>query len=253
MPLGAWVASNLDWRLNYAAIAVMAAAASLALFLRLPKGMPGDTQTIRERLRVLRNPGILPALGSTVLFMAGAAVVMIYIAAVTTALGIGPEALPFVLFANGLGSVACSLSAGRLADWLGSRLAVTAAMLCVCLLLGVFVALPYLPMPARLPVLLVAFGLMGYVGWGFWIAHCSHMASLAPTAVPVAISLDMAALNIGMATAAGVGGLVVDTWGAAILPVVAVPVVVLAFVIWLATPAPAVEEPVVVGNPVRPD
>src|SRR5690606_23496422 len=137
--------------------------------------------------------------------------------------------------------VASSMSAGQLADRLGARPAVTVSMLAVLALLGAFAALPYLPEEMRLPALLVTFALQGYTGWGFWIAHCSHMAHLAPSSVPVAISLDMAALNIGMALAAGLGGMAVDSWGANILALAGVPAVVAALLIWVALPEPRAE------------
>ena len=44
---------------------------ALALYLKLPRGMPGDTQTMRDRARVLGNPGVVPALICTMLVMAG--------------------------------------------------------------------------------------------------------------------------------------------------------------------------------------
>jgi predicted MFS family arabinose efflux permease len=65
------------------------------------------------------------------------------------------------------------------------------------------------------------------------------MAHLAPSSVPVALSLDLTAFNIGIATAALAGGAVVDHWSATILPVLALPVVVLALAIWLVTTRPA--------------
>ena len=65
------------------------------------------------------------------------------------------------------------------------------------------------------------------------------MAHLAPSSVTVAISLDMAALNIGMAVAAGAGGWVVDGWGAWALPYVGVPLALVGLAIWLTMRKPA--------------
>jgi predicted MFS family arabinose efflux permease len=234
VPLGAWLATRISWRVDYGVIAAMAAAASLALYLKLPRGMPGDTQTMRERVRVLRNPGVVPAILSTLLFMCGAALVMIYIAAVMAGAGMSLDVLPIVLLANGLGAVGSSLSAGQIADRLGSRRTIAIAAFVVMGTLLSFAALPHLPEPARLPVLLVAFGLQGYVGWGYWIANSSQMAQLAPSSVPVAISLNMAAMNIGMAIAAAAGGFVVDRWGGNTLAIAGVPIVAVALLIWLA-------------------
>jgi predicted MFS family arabinose efflux permease len=236
VPLGAYVAAQFSWRINYGAIAVMAAAASMALYLRLPRGMPGDTQTMRERIRVLGNPGVMPALISTLLFMIGASPVMIYIGAIMSEAGLSHLYLPLVLLANGIGGLASSFTAGRLADWLGNRPTVTATSLMVIVLLAAYAALPHVPPDWRLPLLLVVLAVQGYVGWSYSIAVSSEMAHLAPSSVPVAISLNMAAFNIGMAIAAAAGGLAVDSWGASTLPFAFAPLVVVALAIWLAMP-----------------
>ena len=64
----------------------------------------------------------------------------------------------------------------------------------------------------------------------------SHMAQIAPGAVPVAISLNMSAFMIGMAVAAAIGGIVVDSLGAMALPLIGVPLVALALLIWRRVP-----------------
>jgi predicted MFS family arabinose efflux permease len=235
VPLAVYVAANFGWRINYAAIAVMAVAAALALYLRLPRGMPGDTQTMRDRVRVLGNPGVLPALLVTLLMMAGSTPVMVYVGAVMAEAGINLAYLPLVLLAAGIGAVLTSMTAGRLADRLGNGRAVGAALLVVIAGLVGFAALPLLPAGLKLPVLMLLFAVQSYVGWGYWIAHCSQMAHLAPSSVPVVISLNMSAMNLGMALAAAAGGLVVDHWGANALPLAGVPVVVAALALWLAT------------------
>ena len=233
VPIGAYVAAHFSWRFNYGAIAAMAAAASLALYLRLPKGMHGDTQTMRDRLRVLRNPGVLPALLVTLLYIGGSFPLVIFIGALMSQNGVGLHALPIVLLGSGVGALFASLTAGRIADALGNRLTVTVSTLVLIIGMGGFALVPVLPIGGRLPLLVVIVAVQGYVGWSYWIAHCSQMAHLAPSSVPVAISLDMAALNIGMALAAAAGGVVVDRWGANALAYAGTPFAILALIVWL--------------------
>jgi predicted MFS family arabinose efflux permease len=233
VPVGAYVAAHFNWRFNYAAIAAMAAAAALVLYLRLPKGMHGDTQSMKDRIRVLGNPGVVQALVVTLLFIGSSFALIIYVGAFMAEVGIGLDALPVVLLASGIGAVVASLTAGRIADALGNRMMVISSTLVMIVGFGAFALVPALPAELRLPLLLLIFVVQGYVGWGYWIAHCSQMAHLAPSSVPVAISLDMAALNIGMALAAAAGGIVVDNWGAVALPYAGAPFAVLALVVWL--------------------
>ena len=81
------------------------------------------------------------------------------------------------------------------------------------------------------------------------IAVASHMAQIAPSAVPVAISLNMSAFQIGMAIAAAIGGVLLDSLGAMTLPLLGAPLVALSLLIWRRVPegerevAPPLEVP----------
>jgi predicted MFS family arabinose efflux permease len=236
IPLGVFVAEKFGWRVDYYALSLMAGLAALALYKMLPRGMPGDSQTMRDRVRVLRNPGVGPALLSTLLFMMGSAPIMVYVGALMAALGIDYQLLPLVLLAGGIGAVACGTMAGRLADRIGS---VRTGLLSGFAVLGVmaaYVLLPMLPQALALPGMLLVAALQGLVGRAYNIAVTAHMAYLAPTAVPVAISLNMSTFSIGMAVAAAVGGIVVDTWGALTLPLVGAPLVLVAMLVWRTVP-----------------
>ncbi len=236
VPLMAWIGANFGWRIDYFLLAAMAGLAALALYRKLPRGMPGDSQTMRDRIRVLRNPGVGSALFSTLLFMMGTAPFMVYIGALMAAVGLGYDLLPMVLFAGGVGAVACGTVAGRMADTLGSVRTGLINGTAVVLVMAAYLLLPLLPEGWALPALLAISVVQGFVGRTYNIAVTSHMAHLAPTAVPVAISLNMSTFSIGMAVAAAVGGIVVDVWGAMLLPVIGIPLVIGSLLIWRTVP-----------------
>lgn len=236
VPLGAWIAAQFGWRVVYVMLAIMAGLAATALYLRLPRGMMGDTLSIPDRLRVLRNPGVGRALLSTLLFMIGSSPLIVYIGALMAAVGVGYETLPLVLLAGGIGAIACSATAGRMSDRFGSGRTATIAGLAVIVVMAVFFGLAYLPAEFALPALMLTVGAQGFVGRTYSIAVASHMAQIAPGAVPVAISLNMSAFMIGMAVAAALGGIVLDTWGAIALPLIGIPLVGLALLVWRSVP-----------------
>lgn len=243
VPLGALLAVNLGWRFEYIALAIMAALAALALYVKLPRGMPGDTMTIGERLRVVRNPAIGTALLSTLVFMIGSSPLIVYISALMTAAGVGYETLPLVLLSGGVGAIACSATAGRMSDRFGSRRTATIAGMAVIAVMAIFLGLPYLPADLALPALMLTVGAQGFVVRTYSIAVASHMAQIARGAVPVAISLNMSAFMIGMAVAAAVGGVVLDGYGAMALPLIGVPLVALSLLIWRRVPEGEREAP----------
>lgn len=236
VPLGAWLAAEFGWRIDYFALAAMAGLAALALYTQLPRGMPGDSQTMRDRIRVLRNPGVGGALLATLLFMMGSAPVIVYVGALMAAVGLSYELLPLVLLAGGIGAVACGTMAGRLVDRIGSVRTGLIGGVAVLGVMGSYLLVPVLPAIATLPAMLVIACVQGFVGRTYNIAVTSHMAHLAPTAVPVAISLNMSTFSIGMAVAAAVGGIVVDLWGALLLPLIGAPLVVASLLFWRRVP-----------------
>ena len=203
VPLGAWVATQFSWRINYGAIAAMAAAASLALYLGLPRGMLGDTQ-IDARA---------PAGAEQSRRDAGAALD----AAVHGGRDAGLD-LHRRDDDGGRGRASrccrwCSSRAGSARWRRGSRQGGSptasatgrrrlATSVAVMMTLSVLALLPMLPAGLHLPVLLVAFAIHAYVVWTFSIAVQSQLAHLAPSSVPVAISLNMSGFNIAMAIAA---------------------------------------------------
>lgn len=236
VPLGAWLAARFGWRIEYIALAIMAALASLALYVKLPRGMAGDKMSIGERVQLMRNPAVGTALLSTLAFMVGSAPLMVYISALMTAVGVGYEALPLVLLSGGIGAIACSATAGRMSDRFGSRRTASISGLAVIVVMAVFVVLPYLPADLALTALMLTVGAQGFVVRTYSIAVASHMAQIAPRAVPVAISLNMSAFMIGMAVAAALGGWVLDSFGAMALPLIGGPLVALSLLIWRRVP-----------------
>jgi predicted MFS family arabinose efflux permease len=235
IPLAAWIAANVGWRADYFALALMAGLASLALYTQLPRGMMGDNQTMMERVRVAKNPGMGSALFSTFLIMLGSGPLGVFIGAYMADLKVGYEMLPLVLLALGIGAVACGTIAGKLADRYGAVRVGTLSGVAILLVLVAYAGLPYLG-DLVLPALLLISVVHGFVGRTYFVAVSSHMAHLAPTAVPVGISLNMATSQIGVALAAAVGGFVVDGFGALVLPVMGAPFIAVAVWVWSRLP-----------------
>ena len=236
IPLGAWAATQFGWRVDYYALALMAGLASLILYKTLPRGMLADQLTIRDRIVVLRNPGVGAALLATLVFMVGTTPISVYIGAFLNGLGLDYALLPLVLFATGVGAVACGTTAGRIADRLGNVRTGLVAKAAVLLAMVFYLLLPMLPKELLLPAVLALAAIQGYVGRAYYIASSSHMAHLVPTAVPVAISLHASTFQVAMAIAALMGGFIVDYWGALLLPGTAIPLVLVSVLIWRTVP-----------------
>lgn len=234
VPASALIAEFLGWRVAYMGLGVLAIIASATMWLKLPGDIHGDPRTIRERLSVLKVPGMpLTLLTSGVMVMASFTFFN-YLSPVTTdLLGLDRVLLPLVMFAFGIGAMFGNFFGGRLADRIGGRQTMLVIGGLMVVLLAVVPLLALLPRPLVLPAFLVHMALYGVVSWGFFPPQLHRLAALAPMAVPLSASLNLTSMNLGGALSALVGGLVLEhlsiAWLGPIGAVVAVAALVVAY------------------------
>lgn len=232
VPLGAFVVSAYSWRVIYMATAVMALIAVVGLIWNLPRGIRGDKVTLRERLGVVRLPGIPLALLTMLLFMVAQFPIVIFVAPLAQyAGGLGKEILPFALFAYGIGAVVGMQSGGRIADRIGAHRATVLATALPIVLFAVLAAAGFLPPAVGAVVFFLIMPAVGLVGWGFYPAQSSLLSSLVPGSPVLALSLNLTAMNIGVALAARLGGAILDQAGVFWLAVASIPVALAALLV----------------------
>jgi predicted MFS family arabinose efflux permease len=210
-PIGAFLSGFVGWRGTYFAIAAVGVLTSLAIYVMLPPGIQGDRRGLGERLGVLSVPGLVPALLSILLYMAGPFSAFIYLGPVTTKLmGLDAGLLPFVMLAYGLGAALGNPLGGQLSDRIGAQATVSiAAVLNVGFLLLIG-AIPLLPEEAITPMYFAFMVLWGVAGWMFVPAQVSRVVALSPSSAPLALSLNASFLYLGTAAGALVGGFVLE-------------------------------------------
>ncbi len=234
-PIGAFLSGFAGWRGTYFAIAGVGVLTAVAIYAMLPHGIKGDRRGLGERLGVLTVPGLLPALLTILLYMAGPFAAFIYLGPVTTQLmGLDAGLLPFVMLAYGLGAALGNPLGGQLSDRVGARTTVTVAAvlnIAFLLLLGPVAALPQ---DTVMPVYFAFMVLWGVAGWMFVPGQVSRVVALSPSSAPLALSLNASFLYLGTALGAVVGGLVlehlsIDELGlvAAVFPALALAVIYL--------------------------
>lgn len=237
VPVSALVAEFLGWRVAYMGLGVLAIIASATMWLKLPGDIHGDVRTIRERLSVLKVPGMpLTLLTSGVMVMASFTFFN-YLSPITTdLLGLDRVLLPLVMFAFGVGAVFGNLFGGRLADRIGGKQTMLVIGGLMVVLLAAVPLLAMLPRPAVLPAFLIHMLLYGVVSWGFFPPQLHRLAALAPAAVPLSASLNLTSMNIGGALSALLGGLVLENLGIAWLGPIGAIAAVASLVIAYRTP-----------------
>ena len=210
-PIGAFLSGFAGWRGTYFAIAGVGVLTSLAIWFMLPHGIKGDRRGLSERLGVLSVPGLVPALATILLYMAGPFAAFIYLGPVTTKLmGLDAGLLPFIMLAYGVGAALGNTVGGQMSDRVGAQATVTIAAALNVVFLLLLGAIPMLPAVAITPVFFGFMILWGIAGWMFVPGQVSRVVALSPSSAPLALSLNASFLYLGTALGALVGGFVLE-------------------------------------------
>ncbi|SIT54876.1 Major facilitator superfamily MFS_1 [Mesorhizobium prunaredense] len=214
VPAGALVGSHFGWRLNFAAVGVMALIAAVGLISGLPRDITTrmPVASLRERLDVARRPAVLLALLGTMLWATGAFAVYTYLTSyLAAATGMAGTAVSAVLFAWGVAAVVGLRLGGRLSDHFGPLPVIAISLLVLTLAFASLSISPVLLPPAAvLPLILLAVVLWGVSAWAFYPAQQARLIGIAGTKVaPVALSLNASFQYLGFSMGAALGSLTV--------------------------------------------
>lgn len=211
-PAGSLIANFWGWRGTFFAIAALGLTCAVILWFMLPRDSRGSRMTTGERLGVIAMPGVFPSLTVTFLYLAGAFVLISYLAPLAMeGAGMSKAVLPGLLLAFGVGAVIGNLSSGQLSDRFGATRVVTFSLLCsilICLVIAV--ALKYLPHEQAGPVLIGLMVPWGITGWMFPPAQASRIVNYAPGVANLTLSLNASALYLGIAFGTLIGGRVLE-------------------------------------------
>ena len=205
VPIASWLGQGLGWRSAFALVVFIGMLTVIALWFWLPDQLRTMhvTSPLTE-LGALRRPQVLLAVVVGMIGFGGMFAVYTYISTTMTDVsGLSRALVPVALMVFGMGMVVGNLVGGRLADISVIR-ALYLSLSLLGVLLAVFVAAAHNPWTA-LPVL---FGI-GAAGSAVGPALQTRLMDVAHDAQTLAAALNHSALNIGNATGAWVGGLVI--------------------------------------------
>ena len=199
-----WVGQYLGWRSAYWAV-TMLSLASMALILVFVPTRPGDRRaTGRRELAALKEPQVWLTLLAGAIGFGGMFAVFSYIApAVTTTGGLGDGAVPVFLFVFGLGMVAGTMAAGRLADHSIPLTLIVGAGGMTLTLVSFYVLIPY-----GYALLPAAFAIT-FLGSLLVVGLQLRLMDVAGDAETLGAAMNHASLNVANALGAWLGGLVI--------------------------------------------
>lgn len=209
VPVGTYLGSIMDWRVIFAAVAIVTAVVALALRAALPRLVAAPSSGgLRSLLDTLRVPGIRAGLAGHILVTLGHFAAFTYIRlAIERVPGLDAAGIALLLAGFGLGGVVGNVIVGMLVD---RHLAIL--RFAVPALIGVSIA-AVTAFPGELWLIWIAVSLWG-VGFGSWLTTVSTwMGRLVPERMESGGGLVVAGFQLAISVGAGLGGLLIDAVG----------------------------------------
>jgi predicted MFS family arabinose efflux permease len=206
-PLGTFIGGWLGWRATMWFVAAVAALAAIGVARSLRDVPTPPHISLARRLAPLGDARVLRTLLTTWLAFSGLFLVYTYVGSTfDRATGGDARVLAGLLLLWGVAGTVGNLVAGRLTDRFGSRAIINVAI--------VIVALDFALFPWTSTSLLTAvFALVvwGFCGWGLVVPQQHRLISVMPTAAPLLLGLNSAAIYIGVSMSGLIGGAAI-TW-----------------------------------------
>ena len=200
-PLGTWVGEHAGWRLSFALVAMLAGMACVALLAsRLPRIAATPSPSLKTRLAPMKEPQLLLALGPTLLSSLGFYLVYTYIAPLLEQ-NTHLSDISGLLIVTGLGVVVGSWISGTAADRFGTTRSLMISLLLFSIILAIF-SWATTGLLTGLPALF----LWGGTAASIFTPQQHRLLSLAPAHANVILALNNAALYLGTAGGAVLGG-----------------------------------------------
>jgi DHA1 family inner membrane transport protein len=204
VPASTVLGQQLGWRAAYWAVLGLAMVTAAMVLLFVPH-QPGNPEaTVRAELTALRRPQVLFAVSAGMVGFGGVFAMYSYIASVVTDVtDLSRGAIPAFVFAFGVGSVAGTWLAGRLADWNVER-SVLAGFAALVASLVVFSWAADMTVPAFALVMIVgALGSVLAINLQIRLMHAAGDAQM------LGAALNHSALNIANGLGAWLGSIVI--------------------------------------------
>lgn len=207
VPLGAVLGNAAGWRMTFAGVAALAAVATIALQLALPRAFGAGiaVASLRARFAVARNPQVLKALLVTTVWATGAYTVYTYVASyLAGAAGIVGAGVSAVLFVWGLSAAAGVFLGGHLTDRRGASHVIKPALAILATAFGSLSLAAHVFGQSSAPVPVVAAVVAwGVSAWAFFPAQQARLIGIAGLSVaPVVLSLNASFMFVGFSLGA---------------------------------------------------
>ena len=203
IPLGRMIAAVTNWQTIFWIIGILGLICLVIVERNIPKTLSEPPIALKTQLSYLKQPKILSALGITFLFFISYALINTYIMPLLFSIRVIDEhEISTILLALGIASFIGSKVAGFLAD----RIGIAPSLLGSMSLYGIILVLLCFTSHSLFLTALLLFVWMS-AAWTFGPTQSIHIASIAPEASGILLSLNSSFVQFGFAIGAAVGGI----------------------------------------------
>lgn len=217
VPIGTAIGNVYGWHSAFWALVLASVGAAAILALLVPSDLKQERLSkgqIRAEIAAALRPMVMLSYMIIVFFSIGPFLLIAYMVPFLTELvGVSMVYVPLALFGMGITGFVGNLAGGRLGDWklFPSMIGILVGWICLSALLAVVATNTWLA--------LIVLGVMWCVGFSFVAPIQAQVLKEASAAPNLAATLISTAFNIGLASAAAIGGSAIAAgWGYRSLP-----------------------------------
>ncbi|WP_275439934.1 MFS transporter [Paenibacillus sp. ACRRY] len=232
VPIGRVIAATFDWKVIFIGIGMLSLFAVFGVYRMIPPSEGEVPIPLRKQIALIKNPMILTGFGITFFWQLGYAVLYAYIVPfLLNGTTLEAHHISLALFAFGIATLIGSKFGGFLTDRMGIPRSLLGGMTVHV------VALVLLATVAKsVVVTILLLMLWGFSAWSSGPGLQFNLVELAPEASGIMLSLYGSVLQLSIAAAGGIGGLVTHSysihavsWTAALSVAIAVMLAVVSF------------------------
>jgi len=218
VPIGAIIGTHFGWRMTFVGVAFLAAFALIGLLIGLPKHLGSELPVagLRERVDVIRQPGVFRELIVTTLWACGGYTMYTYVSPyLGSTVGLHGKSVGYALFLYGLAAFTGLQVGGAANDRVGApRVIAIKLPIMAGALISLTVWAKYLTMAQAMVPVLVSLFVWGFAAWGFFPAQQTRLLGIAGVRVaPVILSLNASFMYLGFSAGAALGAFTLTVGG----------------------------------------
>lgn len=233
-PLGTAIGALWGWRATMWFLTALAVLIAPIIAWRLPSVQLPAAAGLRQRFAPLGDRRVLGALAITVIAFVGIFIPYTYISVVYAPVIEGRQnLLTVLLLVFGVAGTVGNLTAGHVADRQGPCRVVVAVAVLLAVVFGIAVVARE-SLPAAIPVIVVS----GLLSWSVLSPQQHRVVALRPEASALVVSLNAAAVYLGVSLSGVLGAAGLNLLGQAALPLLGSAFLIVAALLTLATGRP---------------